>query len=171
MLCRSLLPVTWSTLSLLTLQAGQPPDSGPFSFSPPFQGGVGGGKSPVIFNPTQPPLGKGSEQPTHYQPPKEGEPVQWPGVKHGGGVLLPNGWSLKPIGRQTALGDFPVNIALHPSGKFVAILHAGYGDHEIIIIDAKSAKKLSRVLIDQAFMASPSRPMASGCSPPVASLR
>ena len=107
MLCRSLLLVTWSTLSLLTLQAGQPP--------------------------------------------KEGEPVQWPGVKHGGSVLLPNGWSLKPSGRQTALGDFPVNIALHPSGKFLAILHAGYGDHEIIIIDAKSSKKLNRVIIDQTF--------------------
>lgn len=85
------------------------------------------------------------------QPPKGGEPVQWPGTKLGGGVLLPNGWSLKPTGRQTALGDFPVNIALHPSGQYLAVLHAGYGDHEIVILDAKSAKKLSRVIIDQTF--------------------
>lgn len=107
MFSRTLLTLTWSTLSLLTLQA--------------------------------------------IQPPKDGEPVQWPGAKMGGGVLLPNGWSLKAVGRQTALGDFPVNIALHPSGKYLAILHAGYGDHEIIIVDAKSAKKLCRVIIDQTF--------------------
>ncbi|HQR42374.1 MAG TPA: YncE family protein, partial [Gemmatales bacterium] len=81
----------------------------------------------------------------------DARPVEWPGAKVGGGVLLPNGWSLKPVGRQTALGDFPVNIAVHPSGKYLAILHAGYGDHEIIVIDAKSAKKHCRVIIDQTF--------------------
>ena len=32
-----------------------------------------------------------------------------------GTVLLPNGWSLKPAGRQTQLGDLPVQIAVHPS--------------------------------------------------------
>ncbi len=29
-------------------------------------------------------------------------------------VLLPNQWSLRPAGRQVPLGDFPVNIAMHP---------------------------------------------------------
>ena len=36
-------------------------------FSPPFQGGVGGGDFFVEFNPTQPPLGKGRSKLTHYQ--------------------------------------------------------------------------------------------------------
>ena len=38
----------------------------------------------------------------------------WPGMTRAGTVLLPNGWSLKPAGRQTKLGDLPVQIALHP---------------------------------------------------------
>ena len=42
-------------------------------------------------------------------------------------IRLPNQWSLRPVGRHLALGDFPVNLALHPSGKYLAVLHAGYG--------------------------------------------
>ncbi len=38
----------------------------------------------------------------------------WPGMTRGGTVVLPNGWSLKPAGRQTRLGDLPVQIAVHP---------------------------------------------------------
>jgi hypothetical protein len=36
-----------------------------------------------------------------------------PGMQSGGSILLPNQWSLKPVGTQINLGDFPVNIALH----------------------------------------------------------
>src|SRR5690349_12856009 len=38
----------------------------------------------------------------------------WPGKRPDGSVLLPNQWSLRPVGRQIELGDFPVNIAAHP---------------------------------------------------------
>jgi YVTN family beta-propeller protein len=78
-------------------------------------------------------------------------PRTLPGVKAGGAVLLPNGWSLKPAGRQLALGDFPVNLALHPGGEWLAVLHAGYGDHEIIIVDLKKNRMASRVILDQTF--------------------
>ncbi len=74
-----------------------------------------------------------------------------PGVQASGAVLLPNGWSIQPQGKQSALGDFPVRIAVHPNGKEVAILHAGYGDHEIIIVDIATQNKISRVLQPQAF--------------------
>ncbi|HYG36189.1 MAG TPA: phosphoesterase, partial [Clostridia bacterium] len=50
----------------------------------------------------------------------------WPGKKSDGSVLLPNQWSLRPVGQQIDLADFPVNIALHPGGRFAAVLHAGY---------------------------------------------
>jgi effector-binding domain-containing protein len=43
---------------------------------------------------------------------------------------------LRPAGKQVPLGDFPVNIALHPSGKYAAILHAGYGAHEVVTVIA-----------------------------------
>src|SRR6266498_2794245 len=75
-----------------------------------------------------------------------------PGTQATGEVRLPNGWSLRPAGRQIVVGDFPVNMALHPDGKWLAVLHAGYGEHEVIIIELKTQKKTSRVLLDQCFV-------------------
>lgn len=74
-----------------------------------------------------------------------------PGVKKDGGILLPNQWSLRPAGRQIELGDFPVHMELHPGGRFVAILHAGAGEHSIAIFDSKSNEIVSRAVLDQAF--------------------
>ena len=47
-------------------------------------------------------------------------------------MQLPNQWSLKPAGRHVEVGDFPVNIAIHPTGEFAAVLCAGYREHEVI---------------------------------------
>jgi DNA-binding beta-propeller fold protein YncE len=74
-----------------------------------------------------------------------------PGVQPGGSILLPNQWSLRPTGKQVELGDFPVNIAIHPSGAWIAALHAGFGTHEIVIVDAKTQKITNRVTIPQTF--------------------
>src|SRR5207248_405641 len=60
----------------------------------------------------------------------------WPGMTRAGSVLLPNGWSLRPAGQQSPLGDFPVLLALHPSAPILAVLHAGYGEHEVVTVDA-----------------------------------
>ena len=75
----------------------------------------------------------------------------WPGRKQDGSVLLPNQWSVNPAGRQVELGDFPVNIAVHPGGRFAAILHSGYSKHEIIIVDIASAKVVSRTRLNETF--------------------
>ncbi len=64
--------------------------------------------------------------------------VVWPGITSAGTVLLPNGWSLKPAGRQMPLGDLPVQIALHPTEPILAIAHAGYGEHEVVTVLAES---------------------------------
>jgi sugar lactone lactonase YvrE len=76
-----------------------------------------------------------------------------PGIKAGGEVLLPNQWSLRPVGRQLALGDFPVNLALHPEGKWLAALHAGYGEHEIVIVGLQGERQhvACRVPVRQTF--------------------
>jgi YVTN family beta-propeller protein len=66
-------------------------------------------------------------------------------------VLLPNQWSLRPAGKQVALGDFPVNIAVHPDGRFAAVLHSGYSEQEIIVVDVTSAQVVSRTGIHEAF--------------------
>jgi YVTN family beta-propeller protein len=74
-----------------------------------------------------------------------------PGPKADGSVLLPNQWSLRPAGRQVDLGDFPVNIALHPGGRFAAVLHCGYSAHEIVVVDLPSASILCRTNVHEAF--------------------
>ena len=80
-----------------------------------------------------------------------GSPIEVPGLKQNGSVLLPNRWSLRPAGRQVLVGDFPVNVAVHPASRFAAVLHAGYGEHEIAIVDIPSVKVVSRVSIPEAF--------------------
>src|SRR5579864_1606730 len=65
--------------------------------------------------------------------------AEWPGQKPDGSLLLPNQWSLHPAGKQVELGDLPINIATHPTGQFAAVLHSGYSQHEIIIVDIPAA--------------------------------
>jgi DNA-binding beta-propeller fold protein YncE len=78
---------------------------------------------------------------------------QLPGVLPGGVVQLPNQWSLRPVGRQVLLGDFPVNVALHPSDPWLAVLHAGYGTHEVVILDVHGTtpRIACRVPLNQTF--------------------
>lgn len=74
-----------------------------------------------------------------------------PGQRPDGSVLLPNQWTLRPVGRQVPLGDFPVNLALHPAGKYGAVLHCGYSAHEIVVVELASGAVASRTKIDEAF--------------------
>jgi hypothetical protein len=78
-------------------------------------------------------------------------PRTLPGVQRNGAILLPNQWSLRPTGKQIELGDFPVNLALHPGGHWLAALHAGYGEHEVVIADLKRQRIISRVALEQTF--------------------
>ncbi|WP_165235028.1 bifunctional YncE family protein/alkaline phosphatase family protein [Aquisphaera insulae] len=73
------------------------------------------------------------------------------GLAGDGTVLLPNGWSLKPAGKQSALGDFPVQIAVNPKGRVLAILHAGYGEHEVVTVAAGTGKVIGRVALPETF--------------------
>ncbi len=78
-------------------------------------------------------------------------PVEVPGVRDDGSVLLPNQWSLRPVGKQVAVGDFPVNVALHPSGQYAAVLHCGYGTHEIVVARIPAGTIVSRIPLETAF--------------------
>lgn len=75
----------------------------------------------------------------------------WPGLTASGSVLLPNGWSLKPAGRQSRLGDFPVLAALHPTEPVLAVLHAGYGEHEVVTVNPADGKVIGRVALPETF--------------------
>lgn len=77
--------------------------------------------------------------------------AQWPGPQRDGSVLLPNLWSLRPTGKQVGLGDFPVQIAVHPGGKFAAVLHSGNSQHEIIVVNIAKAELVSRTALPETF--------------------
>src|SRR5438445_6313721 len=84
-------------------------------------------------------------------PPTRAVPADLPGQRADGSVLLPNQWSLRPVGKQVELGDFPVNIAVHPDNRFVAVLHSGYGRHEIAVVDVPAAKVIGEFPVDESF--------------------
>jgi len=77
--------------------------------------------------------------------------VNLPGQRPDGSVLLPNQWSLHPVGKQVILGDFPVNVAVHPDGHFAAVLHSGDSANEIVIVDLDHAAVASRMPVNESF--------------------
>jgi DNA-binding beta-propeller fold protein YncE len=78
-------------------------------------------------------------------------PAILPGLQPDGSVLLPNQWSLRPVGHQLVVGDFPVNIALHPGGRYAAVLHSGYSQHEVRILDVQKGVPVSQAALDESF--------------------
>ncbi|MBZ0150328.1 MAG: SMP-30/gluconolactonase/LRE family protein [Planctomycetes bacterium] len=63
---------------------------------------------------------------------------RWPGPAADGSILLPNGWSLAPHGKQFELpSDLPIRMALHPKGRWLAVQHAGYRKHAVVIFDTR----------------------------------
>ena len=85
------------------------------------------------------------------EPTGKKSPVQLPGLQSNGQTLLPNGWSLRPAGEQVDMGDFPSRMELSPDGMFAAILHSGWGTHEVRIVAITDKKVTSAVVIDQTF--------------------
>ena len=65
-----------------------------------------------------------------------------PGLLADGSIQLPNQWKLRPAGKQMEVGNFPTQIVLHPSGRWLAVLHAGYGEHEVMVVDVQKAMKI-----------------------------
>src|SRR5437867_11602624 len=78
-------------------------------------------------------------------------PADLPGQRPDGSVLLPNQWSLRPVGKQVVLGDFPVNIAVYPDNRFVSVLLSGYGRHEIAVVDVPAVKVLCEFPLEESF--------------------
>jgi len=85
------------------------------------------------------------------QPNQDNPFAKLPGLNAAGNVLLPNGWTINAQGKQTSLGDFPVHMLASPASNELAILHCGYGEHEIITLEPKTLNKITRTPIPQSF--------------------
>lgn len=67
-------------------------------------------------------------------------------------VSLANGWKLSPVGKMLPLGDLPLNIAVSPSGKLLAVTNNGQSTQSIQLIDAKEMKTLDSVVIGKSWL-------------------
>lgn len=76
--------------------------------------------------------------------------AQQPG-KNNSKTLLPNGWTLTPAGRSIPLGDLPLNIAVSPSKKWIAVTNNGQSTQTIQLIDPWKEKQLDWVTIPKSW--------------------
>lgn len=80
---------------------------------------------------------------------------QWPGPKRDG-FLLPTGWRLVPTGIQVPLPDtLPMTLVLHPDGKQLFILSAGYTQPSVLILDPEQPGReggVTRVGLSHAWL-------------------
>ncbi len=67
-------------------------------------------------------------------------------------VSLPNGWKLSPVGKLLPLGDLPLNIAVSPSGKMLAVTNNGQSDQSIQLIDPEKMQLLDSVIIAKSWL-------------------
>jgi YVTN family beta-propeller protein len=66
-------------------------------------------------------------------------------------VQLPNGWSLSPAGRNLPLGDLPLNIAVSPNKKLMAVTNNGQSVQSIQLIDPVGEKLLDSLVIPKSW--------------------
>jgi len=66
-------------------------------------------------------------------------------------VRLPNGWGLSPAGRSQPLGDLPLNMALSPSQKTMAITNNGQSVQSIQLIDVATEKRTGEIVIPKSW--------------------
>jgi len=58
------------------------------------------------------------------------------------GFLLPNGWTISPVGRQVPLTDLPLNILPLADGRRALVATSGFNTHELSVIDLKEGKQV-----------------------------
>jgi YVTN family beta-propeller protein len=67
-------------------------------------------------------------------------------------VKLPNGWSLTPVGKSLQLGDLPLNIAISPTKKYLAVTNNGQSTQSILLFDALHDKRLDSIDIAKSWL-------------------
>ncbi len=66
-------------------------------------------------------------------------------------VTLPNGWTLSPAGRSFPLGDLPLNIAVSPGNRLMAVTNNGQSVQSIQLINPVSEKILDNVIVPKSW--------------------
>jgi DNA-binding beta-propeller fold protein YncE len=67
-------------------------------------------------------------------------------------VILPNGWGITTAGKSLPLGDLPLNIAVSPSKRLVAVTNNGVGLQTVQLFDAMNEILLDSVVMGKAWL-------------------
>ena len=67
-------------------------------------------------------------------------------------VSLMNGWKLSPVGKMLKVGDLPLNIAVSPSQKLLAVTNNGQSDQSIQLIDPEKMQLLDSVVTAKGWL-------------------
>ncbi len=67
-------------------------------------------------------------------------------------LTLPNGWSLTPTGRSLPLGDLPLNMAVSPNNKLLAVTNNGQSTQTIQLIDVAGERQLDETVIGKSWV-------------------
>lgn len=60
------------------------------------------------------------------------------GPRGDGTGVIPNGWTVTPAGRQTALGDRPYGMTLSPNGRTLLVSNNGQSTQSLMVVDRAS---------------------------------
>ena len=66
-------------------------------------------------------------------------------------INLPNGWSVSPVGKSLPLGDLPLQIAVSPSQKYLAVTNNGQSEQSIQLVSTKPFRLLSEISIAKSW--------------------
>ncbi len=66
-------------------------------------------------------------------------------------ILLPNQWYLDPVGDDRPLGLFPMNMQFSPDGQFLAIVHCGAGEHEIMVFRTDGNVLIGKIVLPNIY--------------------
>src|SRR5215831_2751185 len=77
-------------------------------------------------------------------------PVQHPGPLGGGTVLLPNGWTIAPVGRHIQVGDLPLAMVESPDRRWLLVSNNGYAQPTISVVDVQHRNVRATLTLDHA---------------------
>jgi YVTN family beta-propeller protein len=67
------------------------------------------------------------------------------------GFVLPNGWTITPVGRQVTLTDLPLNILPLADNKYALVATSGYNKHELSLIELNSGRVVDKQEVKQSW--------------------
>ena len=67
------------------------------------------------------------------------------------GFLLPNGWTVTPVGEQVPVADLPLNILPLPDSRHVLVATSGYNAHELSLIDLEKKAVVDRQTVRESW--------------------